>query len=298
MTVKSNAMQASTDSQKPKKSAQVPLALQVMRTAFKAYGMVSAKGAGKWANSMWFSPRRSKESSQAAMFLADADEVIELKSGHLTVPVYSWGMGEKSVLLVHGWEGRSAQLSEFVAPLTSLGLRVLCFDGPAHGRMPGKQTHIGEFADIISLVDSKICKLHGIVAHSLGCTGAVRAAALGVNAKKIVCISPMANLNNAVKNFSALLDLPTKVEKEHRRLLEARFGQDVWMEYSIDSLAKRVKAEGLLIHDQGDREIAHGQSLAIGKHWHNSTLITTQSLGHRKILRDGEVVQQVKAFFA
>jgi hypothetical protein len=60
--------------------------------------------------------------------------------GDFELPVTAWGeAGERLVLLVHGWGGHRAQLSGFVKPLITAGFRVISFDAPAHGDVPGTQ---------------------------------------------------------------------------------------------------------------------------------------------------------------
>ena len=52
-----------------------------------------------------------------------------------------------SDLLVHGWEGRGAQLGSLVGPLVEAGLSVVAFDAPAHGDSPGNRLYLTDEAD-------------------------------------------------------------------------------------------------------------------------------------------------------
>ena len=49
----------------------------------------------------------------------------------------------------------------------------------------------------------------------------------------------------------------------------------------------------LVVHDRGDREVPfeHGETLA--RSWPGARLMVTEGLGHRRILRDPEVVRAV-----
>ena len=62
--------------------------------------------------------------------------------------VESWGAGP-TVLLVHGWNGRGAQLGAFAPALVKSGYRVVTFDTPAHGRSPGRATNLPEISEAI-----------------------------------------------------------------------------------------------------------------------------------------------------
>ena len=86
------------------------------------------------------SPGWSSDPSKPAPYhvLWDLTELGETaKAAVPPKPYFAWGAGP-SVLLVHGWEGRGAQLGALVDPLVAAGYRVVALDGPAHGDSPGR----------------------------------------------------------------------------------------------------------------------------------------------------------------
>ncbi|HMI90586.1 MAG TPA: alpha/beta fold hydrolase, partial [Polyangiales bacterium] len=92
---------------------------------------------------------------------------ISFRDGSLSVS--EWGRGP-AVLLVHGWNGHSGQLTELVAPLVAAGRRVVAFDQPAHGRSSGQRATLIDFAGAVRAVADAVGPLDAIVAHSLGAT--------------------------------------------------------------------------------------------------------------------------------
>ncbi len=48
----------------------------------------------------------------------------------------------------------------------------------------------------------------------------------------------------------------------------------------------------LIIHDEQDREIPFEGGEALSKVWKNSKLVRTNGLGHRRILRDSQVISK------
>ena len=50
--------------------------------------------------------------------------------------------------------------------------------------------------------------------------------------------------------------------------------------FSSANFSKEIKAEGLIIHDKSDRIINYDEAELIAKHYKNSTLKTTEGLGH------------------
>ena len=69
---------------------------------------------------------------------AGGAEKTEISSSVGRVPIWVWGDGSSTILLVHGWSGRGLQLGAFVEPLLEQGYRVATFDAPAHGEAPGR----------------------------------------------------------------------------------------------------------------------------------------------------------------
>jgi len=59
-----------------------------------------------------------------------------------------------------------------------------------------------------------------------------------------------------------------------------------------------VRAPALVLHDQDDREVPYAAGLALARAWKGARLVATQGLGHRKVLRAAEVVQDAVDFIA
>jgi pimeloyl-ACP methyl ester carboxylesterase len=52
----------------------------------------------------------------------------------------------------------------------------------------------------------------------------------------------------------------------------------------------------LVVHDVGDRQTAYADARALAETLPDARLVTTEGLGHRRILRDPEVIAAVTAF--
>ena len=55
---------------------------------------------------------------------------------------FSWGKGDKTVILVHGWDARAIDFYKMIPPLVEAGYKVIAFDGPAHGDSEGERSHL------------------------------------------------------------------------------------------------------------------------------------------------------------
>ena len=242
----------------------------------------------------FFTPVRRLPTEAERTILGQA-EVSSIASNLNHLTLFSWGTGT-TVLLLHGWGGCGAQLTSFVSPLLDLGYRVLACDLPAHGQTAGEQTNAFEFATAIQAIAAQEGEFDGIIAHSWGAAATIMALSEGVIARKVVCLSAACWLSSAVTTISKLLRLSSETEVELCRLLELRFGEEVWQRASANLRAAKLSMPGLLFHDRNDREIHYQESQAIAQAWLGVELVLTDGLGHERILQDPQVIQQAISF--
>jgi pimeloyl-ACP methyl ester carboxylesterase len=201
------------------------------------------------------------------------------------------------VLLVHGWEGRGAQLGALVEPLTSVGFRVVAFDAPAHGDSPGERSSLFHFADAVERAAHVFGPLHGIVTHSMGGASTLWANRHGPLAVRLVMIAPPVDLRDFTRSLSRTLGLPEKVRGRVHRRLGARFGVPV-EDVRAERLAATMRGPLLVVHDENDREVPIACGEAIARAWPGAEVVRTRGLGHQRILRDAETLRTVVRFVA
>ena len=252
---------------------------------------------GKLAARLFTTPRKHRRPARERdVLLTGHPFTVELtlrspkwKAARRELAAWRWGEGP-TVLLVHGWEGRGSQLGAFVEPLVDAGMSVVTFDAPAHGDSDGKQLYLTDMADAISAVVAHVGPIHGLVAHSFGAAAALLAFHRdGVDATRNVFLAPNVLIDDAVFRFTQFFEL-TGLE---RLALEDRLGRDSGIAPSLLALDRLVGDRDsalLVVHDDGDRDVApiHGRRLAAT--WAGAQLIATEGLGHRRILRDPGVV--------
>ncbi|MGV9195387.1 alpha/beta hydrolase [Microbacterium sp. MC2] len=67
------------------------------------------------------------------------------------VVTYEWGDGDRTVVLIHGWNGRASQFATLARELVAEGYRVVAFDAPAHGASSGRHTYIHDWTARLSV---------------------------------------------------------------------------------------------------------------------------------------------------
>jgi len=274
----------------------MPVGFWLLRVAIRLLGLVSPALAGRWVYRLWFQPIRFPEPPQEKEWRRRAEPMAVEHRGQL-LAVDAWGQGP-TVLLVHGWNGRGAQLGAFAPALTDAGYRVVAFDTPAHGRSPGRATNLPEISEAIQSVASRCGPVHAIVGHSFGVACAVFAMQQGLQANCFVALSPPDSVRSLTRKFFVALDIRPAVQAEFNRLFEADFGADLWQRFSPEVLVRHLHVPGLVIHDQDDRDVPWQEGAAVAQAWPGAEFIRTAGLGHRRILRDPAVIERVTAFIA
>jgi len=276
---------------------------RLTRAALQTAYIVSDDLGASFAEKLFTSPRRHARPERERAVLATARELsidVHLRSPRWhgatrTLAAWRWGIGP-TVLLVHGWEGRGSQLGALVDPLVAAGMSVVAFDAPGHGDSPDNRLYLTDLADCVADAVAAIGPVHAIIAHSFGAAAVLLAHARGgVSAPRNVMIAPNVLIEDAVRKFSRFVGL----DETDRIGLEQRLASATGIapsDLAIDRLVGVRHDELLVIHDRGDREVAfeHGDRLA--QTWCGAILHATDGLGHRRILRDTDVIARVVAF--
>ena len=277
-------------------STPVPLGLRLLRMAIRLLALVSPSLAGRWVYRLWFQPLRFPEPQQEKEWRRTAQALAVDHRGQ-RLAADAWGAGP-TILIVHGWNGRGAQLGAFAPALVRAGFRVVTFDTPAHGRSPGRATNLPEISEAIQTVARACGPVHAVIGHSFGVACAIYAMQQGLKVNRFVAISPPDNVRGLTQKFFTTLDINPAVQTIFNEKFETHFGADLWQRFSPEVLARRLDVPGLVIHDHDDRDVSWQEGAAVAQAWSGAQFIRTAGLGHRRILRDPEVIARVTAFIA
>jgi pimeloyl-ACP methyl ester carboxylesterase len=244
---------------------------------------------------LFMKPRRYPRPPREEELLATATP-YPVVMGRRTVQAWRWGSdGGRTILLVHGWEGRGAQLAAFVAPLTAAGFTVVAFDAPGHGESDGARSSLPHFAWAVRAVAASCSDLVAVIAHSLGCAATTLAVHEGLRPQRLIYISPPLDPSDYVLRFGDILNISRPVLEGMKRRIEHRF-QRSWSDYSLARMAPSMRTPLLVIHDRDDDDTEWEGGAALAERWPGARMVTTQGLGHRRILRDPAVVEAATNF--
>jgi len=270
--------------------------VHAVRGCMAAHDRVSPHLAARVGYRFLSVPPRHRPRPDEDRLRAEAQE-WRIAFGRRWLHCYGWGRGPV-VLLAHSWGGRGTQFGPWIAPLRSAGFRVVAFDYPAHGRSTGGDTDMVEMAEAIAAVSQTCGRLHAVVGHSLGAATSLLAMRdFGLRAGafvSIACLSDFAWIAEVAGDF---LNLRPELRRRMRNLLVARHrGRVAWENLSIADILRSTPIKALLVHDRDDREVPIAHALALSEAAADATLLTTTDLGHRRILKDRQVIDAALAF--
>jgi pimeloyl-ACP methyl ester carboxylesterase len=272
-----------------------PFGMVLVRGALRLLSRTSPNVASRIAMDLFMTPRRHRTPDRERAMLADATPFDVRLGDATTIKAWSWGEGPL-VLLVHGWEGRGSQLAPFAKPLVDDGYRVVTFDAPGHGASDGNRSSLPHFTYAIrGVVDALETQPHAIIGHSLGCAGVTLALRDGLGVSRLVFIAPPLEPRDYTARFGEILDLDREIVEGLQRRIEERFLRK-WSDYSLALTAKEMSTPLLIVHDRDDRETYWSEGNALAEAWPGARMITTTGLGHRRVLRDANVIEAARAF--
>jgi pimeloyl-ACP methyl ester carboxylesterase len=199
-----------------------------------------------------------------------------------------------AVLLVHGWGGRGGQLAAFAPALVEAGCSVIAFDGPAHGASTGRTTNMPEMAEAVREVAVRF-QARAAIAHSVGGAAVALALHQGLALGAVVLAAPPRAPAAFLDGFCAGLGLTAETRDEVRRRIERRVRLRM-NELIVPRFARELRTPALVVHDRRDMEVPWDDGADIAAAWVGSRLVSTEGLGHRRLLRDPGVVSEATTF--
>ena len=240
-------------------------------------------------------------------------ELRHLQGGRrLSIPsrmgaLAAWQFGDRwrpAIIMSHGWGGRGAQFREFVSTLTDAGFQVWLFDHVSHGMSEGVEAPITDFAKgvaaVVQAAEAEGATVAGFVGHSLGCAGigiALRGELRDLRNVRVVQIAPPASLIRYSRFFARMIGLPERIRAAMQWRLEQKTGVN-WQEFEMPGAVSALTAKALVIHDQNDKDVRIESGLCVARSWPDARFKRTHGLGHRKILRDQNVIMATADFLA
>lgn len=265
--------------------------ISTIKTGIKFTEYISPQISGKIAAEIFLRPRRHRRPDWEFDILRNASKIFLLYG----MKVWQFGNFDRKVLLVHGWDGRGSQLGKFIEPLLEQGISVVCFDGPAHGDSEGSKTNMKHFSEKILILEEEFGHFEGVIAHSFGAGATILALGKGLNSKKVALIGGPSNIPAVFERYSETFDLSESTKKSFFRNVEREVRAKV-QDFDLVKIAPTLTTEALIIHSTDDLDVPVEESQRLHSAWGGSKLLMPVGLGHRRVLKDRNIIEQVVAY--
>ncbi|MFP7725594.1 alpha/beta hydrolase [Lysobacter sp. D1-1-M9] len=213
------------------------------------------------------------------------------------VAQYVWGDPARQpyVLFAHGWSSHGARILPWVASLAAAGYAVVGFDQAGHGRSSGQRSTLPEFTDLLLAIGRRHGPAAAVIGHSLGGAAAALALARGMQAKRAILIAPAADPVDAAHRFARMVGLAEHLCRRMFAMFEARLGTGFDAQQAHRN-APCIGRPALIVHDLEDPDVPWAEGERWARHWRAARLLSTQGLGHRRVLDDATVIAAGLAF--
>lgn len=278
---------------KKKSKIKMPLLFRIIRWVFPKLELILPNLAGKLAKRLFFHPFRFKTPEGEIVWQNQAKKDHILVAGKKVITM-SFGEGEP-VILSHGWSGRGTQFWKFIEVFTSNGFQVITYDAPAHGQSTGRETSVIEFAEVIRQLSDKY-KPEILIGHSLGGVASLLAITQGVSVKNLVMIGSPSVPEYLISEFLERINGTQQSFKHIKEYVHQRTGRS-FEDFMVSNLLNNVSNLNLLVvHDENDKEVPFVHALKTKEKYPEARLYKTKGLGHNRILKDQQVVEDVMRF--
>lgn len=278
-------------------SAGMLLKLGAVRAGFALGGRLAPRRTANRAARLFATPFASSRSRAHAARPDEAMRQGELKVGEETIATYVWGdpRTQPYALLVHGWSSFGLRFLPWVQRLRELGLAVVSFDQPGHGRSSGRLCTLPDFIATIRAIGRHYGNADLAIGHSLGGAALALAQSESWLARRLVLIAPAADMEAATGRFFRFVRLGDHLREIFYGWLERRTGVTV-RDLQVHKHLPALGQAGLVVHDLDDRDVPWEEGERYARYWPGARLLTTEGLGHHKVVDAPEVIEATFAF--
>ncbi|HKR77227.1 MAG TPA: alpha/beta fold hydrolase [Rhodanobacter sp.] len=271
--------------------------LGALRAGFVLGGRLVPKRTADRAARLFATPFASSRSRALAAQDDASMQRGELQIGSERIATYTWGdpATQPYALLAHGWSSFGLRFLPWVEGLRALGYAVVTFDQPGHGRSSGKLCTLPEFTATLHAVGRHYGEAALAVGHSLGGAALALAQDEDWHARRLVLVAPAADMADAASRYFRLVRLGEHLRQSFYDWLLRRTGISV-EQLEVHRHLPALGQPALIVHDLEDADVPWSEGERYARYWPGARLLTTQGLGHRRVLDAPAVIAAALAF--
>jgi pimeloyl-ACP methyl ester carboxylesterase len=283
----------------PAPSAATPgrLKLGAVRAGFALGSRLLPSRTLKHAAQLFATPFPSSRTRALAAAMDPAMRRGEIIIRGKRIATYTWGdpVRQPYALMAHGWSSFGLRFQPWVSHLRALGYAVVAFDQPGHGLSGGRYCTLPDFVDTTNELGRCFGRAALAIGHSLGGAALVLAQDQAWQAQKLILLAPAADMVAATDRFLHMVRLGHNLRARFYDWHERHTGthpQDLQVHRHLPALGQ----PGLIVHDLDDRDVPWEEGERYARYWPGARLVTTQGLGHHRIVDAPQVIEASMAF--
>lgn len=267
--------------------------ISLLSTYLKVLNKLSSKLGGRHAFLLFCYPFPLKLKKHQSQFLATGRASTFYFEGK-KIRMYKWGSGDKVVLCLHGWQSNSFRWKKYIESIDLDRFTIICLDAPAHGQSEGRYLNVLMYSRLIELFLYNN-SVDYIIGHSLGAFSSMYLFSQkpALSTHKLVALGTPNYVDYFIDEFIRILDLSVDVKTNMYAHIKRSTNQ-LPVEFDSKIFAKKQVAQGLIIHDEEDRDVPFEYAKSMASLWPNASFMGTKGFGHK--LRDDSIVQAVIDF--
>lgn len=237
-------------------------------------------------------PRHAKRVARALLLTPQRDQraiaaPVGLSEQPLTTPqgeIMTYRLGSGPVwLLVHGWSGSARQFFPLMEQIAAAGFTALAYDHPAHGQSAGRHGHLPLFLRTLeTLLDHEVPPV-ALTAHSMGAAVVLSSHHPALAGVPLLLVAPVLDYVPQLYGMVARSGYSMPLFKAVVRDIEEEFQLPLANLDPLGQLLART-SPATIVHDREDRFAPYLDSARAAEQGEHVSLITTEGLGHGRIL--------------
>ena len=152
-----------------------------------------------------------------------------------------------------------------------------------------------QFVDAICAIEKRFGKFEVAIGHSLGGMAIFNALVRNFAPKVVMNIGSPASISNTVADFCKKIEAGSKVKDSILKRILKEYNVDL-KSTSSSYLASIYNPLGVIVHDNNDTDVPVKNAFELYEYWPNAHLIITDGLGHRKVLMEDSIIDEIEAF--
>lgn len=275
--------------------------LQYLRTKFKTLSKLAPAIAGRMAFDLFCTPYPKYKKRKAPAIFNHAIKTNVALPDKTTIKGFEWlpnVSNGQTILIAHGYASFAYKFEHYIAPLLKMGYRVLAFDAPGHGQSEGRHINVVVYQEALQEIMQQCGPVHHFIGHSLGALtlSMIAEEVDQADQRKFVLIAPATKTTTTFANFFKMMHFNEVTKEAFMKEVTSRTHHTI-EHFAADRALANYKGPLLWVHDEEDlvcpyKDLAEFQKNAPA----NIEFLITNGLGHNKVYKTAEVMDQIMAF--